>query len=328
MKFNFMISIVIPVYNAKNKMAKCLNSLINQSSNNFEVIFIDDCSTDGSYEYLKKFFKNAKTNVKIHQNEKNSGPGVSRNNGIKMAEGKYLMFIDSDDYITNDCIENLSKIISDNSKIDCICFDFYRVNGKQIQENKMISKSELKNMIDTKEAFLYSKGTICGKLFDLDIIRNNKIYLPNLKRNEDMPFAKVVLSYCNNIFYCQKPLYFYVAYDSSLMHNVQLLDENNAIKAYEFIENNVSFLMSDYLEQIFIKECLYSVISGVMQKGYTKKKILSITLPLEKKYNSWYNNSYIKELNFKNRVVLTLYHYRMFFLLKFVFYLKKKIYKY
>ena len=97
---------------------------------------------------------------------------------------------------------------------------------------------------------------------------------------------------------------------------------------YEFIENNVSFLMSDYLEQIFIKECLYSVISGVMQKGYTKKKILSITVPLEKKYNSWYNNSYIKELNFKNRVVLTLYHYRMFFLLKFVFYLKKKIYKY
>ena len=71
-----MISIVIPVYNAKDKMAKCLNSLINQSSNNFEVIFIDDCSTDGSYEYLKKFFKNAKMNVKIHQNEKNSGPGV------------------------------------------------------------------------------------------------------------------------------------------------------------------------------------------------------------------------------------------------------------
>ena len=108
MKFNFMISIVIPVYNAKDKMAKCLNSLINQSSNNFEVIFIDDCSTDGSYEYLKKFFKNAKMNVKIHQNEKNSGPGVSRNNGIKMSEGKYLMFIDSDDYITNDCIENLA----------------------------------------------------------------------------------------------------------------------------------------------------------------------------------------------------------------------------
>lgn len=328
MNFNFIISIVIPVYNAKSKITECLNSLTNQTSNNFELIFIDDCSTDGSYKYLKSFFRNTQLNVKIYQNDKNSGPGISRNNGIKKATGKYLMFIDSDDYVANDCIEQLSKIISNNSKIDCICFNFYRVSDNKLQQYEMISKYEQEGIIDLKDAFIYSKGSIWGKLFNLNIIKQNNIYLPNLKRNEDMPFAKIAISHCKYIYYCQNPLYFYVDCDSSLMHNKQLLDENNAINAYKYIEKNINPIMENYLEEIFIKECLYTIISGMMQKKYSKKKILSITTPLEKKYQFWYKNPYIKKMDIKNGIVLILYKNRMFLLLKLVFYLKEKIYKY
>ena len=101
-----MISIIIPVYNTAKYVGKCIESVINQSYKNLEIIIIDDASTDGSYDICKDY-ADTDRRIKIIHNENNIGLSGSRNVGIDISKGKYIAFVDSDDYITRKYVEVL-----------------------------------------------------------------------------------------------------------------------------------------------------------------------------------------------------------------------------
>ena len=103
-----MISVIIPVYNVENYWHVCLNSILEQSYGDFEIICIDDASTDSSLEILEYFAKKD-SRVKILKNNSNRGPGFSRNRGLDVAEGKYISFLDGDDWFSPDAFETLIK---------------------------------------------------------------------------------------------------------------------------------------------------------------------------------------------------------------------------
>ena len=157
-----LISIVIPVYNSFNIIDKCLESLENQTSRNFEVIFIDDCSKGNDYEELKKKLNNYSFVYQIHQNIKNSGPGFTRNNGIKLSKGSYIVFIDSDDYVSSNFIEIIEKNINEESP-DVIIFDYY------IEKNNKLNKTDglplKQGRISKLDALALSKGACWGKVY-------------------------------------------------------------------------------------------------------------------------------------------------------------------
>ena len=96
-----MISIIIPVYNTEDYLHVCLNSILKQSYGDFEIICVDDASTDSSLEILEYFTKKD-SRIKILKNDSNRGQGFSRNRGLDVAEGKYIFFLDSDDWINAD----------------------------------------------------------------------------------------------------------------------------------------------------------------------------------------------------------------------------------
>lgn len=100
------ISVIIPVYNVEEYLKECLDSVINQTLKEIEIICIDDCSTDSSYSILEEYAKKDSRIVLI-KNKENMGVGYNRNIGIKEAKGEYIGFIDSDDYISEDYYENL-----------------------------------------------------------------------------------------------------------------------------------------------------------------------------------------------------------------------------
>ena len=124
-----IISIIVPVYNTGKYLEKCLESIISQSLTNFEVICIDDGSTDNSYDILTTY-KEKYNNFKIIYQE-NQGVAIARNNGLKYANGDYIIFIDSDDFITNDYLEKLynESIITNADVVIC---NFYRYYDKYI----------------------------------------------------------------------------------------------------------------------------------------------------------------------------------------------------
>ena len=112
------ISVVVPCYNVEKYVEKCIDSLIAQTYENIEIIVIDDKSTDNTYEILKDLYKKYNKKFILLQNEKNGGLAYTRNVGIKIATGKYIGFIDSDDYVDKDYYNNLvEQMIQDDADL-------------------------------------------------------------------------------------------------------------------------------------------------------------------------------------------------------------------
>ena len=116
---NMMVSIIVPVYNVEDYVDECINSLINQTYTNLEIICVDDSSLDSSYEICKRL-ESTDSRIKVYRNSSNQGLGSTRNNGVEMSHGDYLFFVDSDDWLSYDAIEKqLNKLLQEGSDV-CI----------------------------------------------------------------------------------------------------------------------------------------------------------------------------------------------------------------
>ena len=122
------ITIIVPIYNCKNKIKKCIDSLLKQSFKDYEVLLINDGSTDNTYNIINKYLKEINDKRYILFDKKNEGCGTTRNYGIKNASGDYICFIDNDDYIDTDYLFNLYSNLEINT--DVILSGFKRVDEK------------------------------------------------------------------------------------------------------------------------------------------------------------------------------------------------------
>ena len=136
------ISIIVPIYNAEKYLSKCINSLINQTKKEIEIILINDGSTDRSEEIINNY---RDERIKYFKNE-NQGIGKTRNFGIEKATGKYLMFVDSDDYLKEDACEILFKK-AEKEKLDLVICNYYKVDEETEQ------KKEVKEIKPTKKPY-------------------------------------------------------------------------------------------------------------------------------------------------------------------------------
>ena len=138
MEKNFFpaISIIIPMYNAEKYLGECLNSLLAQTFCDYEIIVIDDCSTDKSFEIAKNYISKFKDKIKIIRRKKNSGgAGLPKNDGLKISRGEYIFFMDSDDMITKTALEELYKIAK-NFDADVVqCEKFYQISAETTLED-------------------------------------------------------------------------------------------------------------------------------------------------------------------------------------------------
>ncbi|MDD2391377.1 MAG: glycosyltransferase family 2 protein [Bacilli bacterium] len=175
-----LISIIIPVYNAERFLNETIESIQNQTYKNFEVIFVDDCSTDNSVKIIKKNMKDDKR-IKLFKNPVNSGPAISRNFGVQKAKGEYLCFLDADDLWDNDKLEKqLLFMQKNNCAFSYTSYEFADENGipngkKVIAKEKMTYNQALKKTI-------ISTITV---MFDLKKIEKELLLMPNLIYVED-----------------------------------------------------------------------------------------------------------------------------------------------
>ena len=209
MKKNIDISIVVPIYNAEKYLKRCIDSIINQTKKELEIILINDGSTDNSKKIIKEY---KDKRIKYFKNE-NQGIGKTRNFGIEKATGKYLMFLDSDDFLDkNICKYLYNKCEKDNLDI-AIC-DFYRYLDKDNKE--ILKQPEFKNSSLKDNPEIISENLApWAKLYRTDIIKENDIkFVRNLKY-EDAPFVIKALDKASLIGKVNKPLYYYVIHNNS-----------------------------------------------------------------------------------------------------------------
>lgn len=239
---NELISVVVPVYNVEQYLTRCIESILNQTYNNFEIILVDDGSPDSCPQICDKYKEKRNVSV-IHQ--KNKGLSAARNAGIKMAKGKYICFIDSDDYINPNMISVLyNNLINYNCEISCCGHaDIYESGNVTKNNRNKIKKYSSKEAL---RIFMYTN--------EIDVVAWNKLYSKELfedviyeegKLFEDHLTTYKLLAKAKNIVNTTQPLYYYCKRKTSI-GGVEFSEKNYQLKAAIDVERN--FILGKYPE--------------------------------------------------------------------------------
>ena len=233
------ITVIVPCYNVEKYVQKSIESLLNQTYKNLEIIVIDDCSTDNTYSVLKELLSKNKDKFTLYQNDKNRGLAYTRNRGISLASSKYIGFIDSDDYIDTNYYETLMNIMKkENAEIVISDMQFETENEKTL--STLGTTIDVKNR-DIKLAVIDTgvSASACNKLFKKETIE--KYPFPEGKVNEDIATTFPAILHANSVAYTDKVKYHYI-------------QRNNSIQNSEFSEKRFDIIQSVELTLERIKD--------------------------------------------------------------------------
>ncbi len=270
MKFSF----IIPVYNGEKYIDKCLTSILNQTYKNFEVIIINDGSTDKSKEILEKYQKNNKF-IKLY-NTKNNGSSNAKNFGIEKAAGEYIIFVDIDDYIDLDMLSYLDEKILFYSDLDLIKYDYLQVDNKsniKKQSNFIDSfdiykgNESIINLIGSKKPFDLN----CIYAFKTNFWRRNNFKFEINKYHEDFGLIPYIILLANKTLITNKILYYYVQSEGSITRNNDYKKQINRFKDLLFHFDNLhDKIKKDKSLSSNIKKILDSYIANAILLRYIK----------------------------------------------------------
>lgn len=253
-----MISIVIPMYNVENYIERCLYSVLSQKYQNFEVVLIDDGSTDNTMEIVETFFSNHTISHQII-NQKNQGVSTARNKGIDVANGEYICFLDSDDMIRIDFLSKMyEQIIKNNS--DVVICEYREIHDNEISSmieplisDEIHNARVITNIIALK-GFLYRRINtgVWSILIKMNILRKYNIrFKEGYRYSEDVHFIYRIFNKASAITILKEQLYLYRIRPTSVMGKVDAsrldgLELMNDLEGY-FLRENPEF------SRIFIK---------------------------------------------------------------------------
>lgn len=286
MKNRILLSIIMPVYGVEKYIKKCLESVLEQLTDQCELIIINDCTKDSSIEICKEMIKNF-NNVKIIEREKNGGLSAARNTGIKYSEGKFCWFIDSDDHIADNAINTILFQLKKNPS-DILFFNHYRIdeNSNFLSSSKITSNFLNIKCFSDKEIVMGKYLTnnwgfeVWSKVFSLDIIKENELlFEPNIEVfAEDICFFIYFINYCKSINVIDDYLYYYLIRDNSIMRlkKSKVNEMVNLVKKCMVFPDKIP--QFDYVHMVLprllmiemkpISDEVYSKISDIYDKGY------------------------------------------------------------
>jgi len=242
MNTSLLVSILIPVYNVERYLAQCLDSIVNQTYRNLQIVIIDDGSKDNSLAICQKYAERDKRMVIYHQ--KNQGVATTRNHLLEKAQGDYLLFVDADDWIENHMIEFLVGIaVSHNAQIvTCKWHDFKEVQNITIEEwNKE------KVILEFLRHVIFD-GSLWNKLIKMSTIHNIKFH-DKISYGEDALFTWEVLQFVDKVVVTNNPLYHYRVNQESLT-NLKWTPEKNGCSSivWKTIVNETAEWWPQYIE--------------------------------------------------------------------------------
>lgn len=311
-----LISVIVPVYNVEKYLSRCLESIINQTYKNIEVVCIDDGSPDKSINILKQYEKKDKR-IKIIRQE-NKGLSGARNTGIKKSNGEYIFFVDSDDWLPKNAIELLYKTI-EKDKSDICIGNLVKTYPKKNKEKKL---KKMTNSIFTLTSYLeYSiknknfTANVVNKLYRSKIIKQSKILFKEKILYEDFFFVIQYFSYTRKISMIKENVYYYYLERSdSIVNNINKGD----LDSFQNVADIENFLINNNHEEILNLKYFQNYIFEWLLSATVSKLFKSRNIELtEKMYELIRNNKVFKKyykLYQKNKIFGTKKIFAMIFL--------------
>lgn len=271
---NIDVSVIVPVYNCEEYIGTTLDSIINQDFRSFELIVIDDGSTDDSLEIINhKLSKSAISYNVIHQ--ENSGVSSARNRGIDEAKGKYLVFVDADDYVTGN---HLSELY--NGKTDFSMIQFVKKDGDKLSTpHHFASELMFFDELIKKELNMEMPFNFWQLMYKASIINDNNIrFNPNLVYGEDIDFALRALLYGNEVAISNEATYYYIQHSESAINTTEF----RRFEVISIFEDLAEFYKSQGREDLAnliitsrIPKAIFGNMNYFFYNGYDFDEVLS-----------------------------------------------------
>ncbi|MGM9912838.1 glycosyltransferase [Floccifex sp.] len=284
-----LLSIIVPIYNVENYLKRCIESVINQKMNDYELILIDDCSTDSSLKIAKQY--QHISNVQVIEKKKNAGLSDTRNIGLKKAQGDYVLFLDSDDYIEDGSLQVIQNTILYQKHPDIIYFGFYEESENKIEKkygyistkNHLYSGSEFAKS-ELRRRNLYAPA--CFGVFKREFLIINELYFKVGIYHEDELWTPQVVLKADTIYTSEYAYYHYVRRNDSITRKADKtkngIDLINSCRELDELLNSIEDeqlyrLMNNHIAMLYMK----AMSEGKLYQK-EKRKYIDRFYPLKK----------------------------------------------
>lgn len=307
------VSVIVPVYNVEKYISKCLNSLVNQTLEDIEIIVVNDGSKDTSIDIVKEYAQKYK-NIKVYEKE-NGGLSDARNYGLQFATGKYIAFLDSDDYVDVNLYKRMYEKAKkeDSDMVEC---NFYWVYDKKTKKD-IGQKYKGK-----KEMFEKARVVAWNKLYKKEVLDNANVQFPKGLRYEDVEFFYKLIPHIESVSFVKEPLIYYVQRKQSIVNTQNEKTKDiftvleNVIEYYK--EHNLYEEYKEVIEYTYVRLLLCSSFKRmckIKDKDIRKKLLNETWVDLNKKFPNWKENKILNtNIDNKKRYILSVnrFTYRIY----------------
>lgn len=285
MKTEKKLSIVVPVYNmaAEGKLNYCMDSLVNQTMDDYEVIAVDDASTDHSYEILKKYQEKYPNKVKAIHYDVNRRQGGAKNEGMRHATGKWIGFIDSDDWVVPEFYEKLIGK-AEETGADIVGCDYSLVNTHTFQVGKVVQNNSMEQSgimtTERRKKLILRPGSMVIKVYLRSVLTENNLTFPENIFYEDNCAGPLWMLYFKHFEKLDEPMYFYYQHDSSTVHVIseeKCQDRLYAARCF-WEECKKRGFLQEYREEIEYRfvELYYTITLFSYMQGVKKPRLVFV----------------------------------------------------
>ncbi|MBR4903593.1 MAG: glycosyltransferase, partial [Selenomonadaceae bacterium] len=294
------ISVIVPMYNAEKYIAECLDSLLAQTFQNFEVIVVDDCSTDNSFRIVNDYAPKFNGRLRLTKTEENSGGGgVPRNKGLSFSRGEYIQFLDADDMLTKTALEEMYNLAKKYDADVVYCEKYYEADESNInlkvntfQKGNLVDNPtvETKNLKERVQRIIDQRYLTVpwNKLIKRELITENEIFFPNVKTSEDNIWTQGLIFYSEKFLRVPNIIYIYRQTKGSSQRakrnpqqtiNFWLNPVLLGLKSLDNMMNRHEFFLAN-------PSCRYAVLKHFIDKRYDLTSISAQKLTAENIYSA------------------------------------------
>lgn len=298
------VSVIVPFYNVEGYIEKCLETLVNQTLKDIEIILVNDGSKDRSVDIVKKFMKEYPDKI-VYLEKQNGGLADARNYAIPYAKGEYIAFLDSDDYVEKDMYQLMYELAKKESSDMVECNFIWEYPDKKREDIGEIYIGQFE-MLEKVRVVAWNK------LIKREILEKNKIEFPKGLQYEDVEFTYKLVPFINKVSFVKKPCVHYVQREGSISNS-----QNERTKEiFEVLENVINFYkekeiydkFKTQLEYLYVRYAFCSSLLRIVkiQDETVQENLLNLTWQnVNEKYPNWKQNEIIKKgegLNFKYKM--------------------------
>ncbi len=323
------VSVIIPVYNVELYLKKCLDSIINQTLKDIEIIVVNDGSPDNSQKIIDEYKKKDKRIVSLIK--ENGGQGSARNLGLKKASGEYIAYIDSDDWLDSNMLERLYEkaVMKDSDIVICGYKNIYPTRT----EDFLLDEKLMNDTIQGKNSRLFNPiGTWCKLYKRKFLLESDILFTTDKVWYEDLSYTVKLLVLTDKIEYANLPMYNYLIRENSTMNNSKILKNLDLLIAFNDI---IDFFVGKSLYNKFYSELEFLAIEHILIYGVTRvcrivgdkntkaEVIKQFKNYINNKFPNYKKNKYLKNLSRNRKIIYNLSITKQYWLISLIFKIKK-----